>query len=57
MLYNAKLLERVANIRGEFHENEYLRSQGYSMDALSDYCDGVLGAGHTTFTRCYMPDV
>jgi FkbM family methyltransferase len=56
VLYNAKLLARVANIRGEFHENEFLTAQGHSMDALGAYCDGVIGAGHTIFTRCYPAD-
>jgi FkbM family methyltransferase len=56
VLYNAKLLSRVANIRGEFHENEYLSAQGHSMDALGHYCDGVIGGGHTAFTRCYPAD-
>jgi FkbM family methyltransferase len=57
VLYNARLLSRVVNIRGEFHENRYLLSQGYSMDALRDHCDDLLGPGRTAFTRCYMPDV
>jgi FkbM family methyltransferase len=57
VLYNARLLSRVVNIRGEFHENKYLLSQGYSMDSLRGYCDELLGPGRTVFTRCYMPDV
>ncbi len=57
VLYNAQLLSRVANIRGEFHENQYLLSQGYSMETLRDHCDGLVGRGRTAFTRCYLPDV
>lgn len=56
-LYNAKFLDRVQNIHGEFHENAYLVAQGNSMDELQAHCDEVIGAGRTRFTRCYMPDV
>ena len=31
VLYNTKLLSRIEHIRGEFHENEHLRSQGYEI--------------------------
>ncbi|MDQ1381744.1 MAG: hypothetical protein QOJ71_2463 [Actinomycetota bacterium] len=57
VLYEAKRLAVIANIRGEFHENAHLLSNGYSMDGLRDYCDALVGAGRTRFTRCYMPDV
>ncbi|MCU1465772.1 MAG: pv [Actinomycetia bacterium] len=57
VLYEAKRLPVIANIRGEFHENAYLMSNGYSMDELRDYCDDLIGAGRTRFTRCHMPDV
>jgi FkbM family methyltransferase len=57
VLYEAKRLAVIANIRGEFHDNAYLMSNGYSMDELRDYCDDLIGAGRTRFTRCHMPDV
>ncbi len=57
VLYRAKMLSRVANIRGEFHENRFLLSRGHSMEKLRDHCDNLLGQGRTVFTRCYMPDV
>ena len=57
VLYGAECLPRIANIRGEFHENRYLLGRGYSMDALLEHCDTVIGPGRTRFTRCFMPDV
>ena len=57
VLYNARTLAKIRNIRGEFHANAYLRSRGFDMDELKDYCDRIIGPGHTRFTRCTMPDL
>jgi FkbM family methyltransferase len=56
VLHAASHLDRVAEIRGEFHENAYLRSRGCSMADLRAYCEGFVGTGHVRYTECFMQD-
>jgi FkbM family methyltransferase len=57
VLKSATSLKRFENIRGEFHENAFLLSQGYSMRELESYCEGVIGDGRVHYTKCYMADL
>jgi len=57
VLRSSKRLSQVANIRGEFHENAFLRSRGHSMRRLQEYCEGVVGSGCVAYTECYMADL
>jgi FkbM family methyltransferase len=56
VLEAARLLNRVENIRGEFHENTFIREQGHSMAGLHGYCESVIGEGHVRYTACLMAD-
>jgi FkbM family methyltransferase len=38
ILRSSRFLNRVEYLRGEFHENDYLREQGYSSESLLAYC-------------------
>jgi hypothetical protein len=37
ILYSAKCLNRISNIRGEFHMNKTLAAKGYSIESLVDF--------------------
>ena len=56
VLHASRLLGRATQIRGEFHENAYLRSKGHTMRELQSFCESVIGAGNVRYTECFMPD-
>jgi FkbM family methyltransferase len=56
VLLNTASLGRIAELRGEFHENSYLRSQGYSIERLIHHCSAQLGRRHVRVTRCQMAE-
>ncbi|MDR2432472.1 MAG: FkbM family methyltransferase [Puniceicoccales bacterium] len=45
ILYNTDkdILKKCEHMRGEFHENNYIRKQGYSIAALEKYCEEIIG--------------
>jgi FkbM family methyltransferase len=57
VLRAATVLDRVDNIRAEFHQNTYLVSHGHTMDGLREYCEGIVGVGHVRYTECLMADI
>ncbi len=54
VLHASRLLGRVKQIRGEFHENAYLLSQGHTMRELKTFCESVIGTGNVRYTECFM---
>lgn len=42
ILLNARYLDRVSYLSGEFHMNQHLRRQGYSLSALINHCHSVI---------------
>ena len=57
VLRASRLLGRARCIRGEFHENDHLASQGHSMESLHTYCETILGPGTVEYTACRLADV
>jgi FkbM family methyltransferase len=56
VLLTARSLDRVDHIRGEFHENTYLQSKGYSMDMLRRHLEQHLPAERIRFTPSAMAE-
>jgi FkbM family methyltransferase len=56
VLLNSSALGRITDLRGEFHENAYLRSKGYSIDRLIEHCAERMGRRHVRVTRCQMAE-
>jgi FkbM family methyltransferase len=44
ILYNTDkdILKKCEHMRGEFHEDRYIREQGYSIAALEQYCKAIV---------------
>lgn len=51
------VLDRVDNLRGEFHENRHLLEQGHTMQGLADHCARFLPAERIRYTPCLMADL
>ncbi|MGH2686024.1 MAG: FkbM family methyltransferase, partial [Actinomycetota bacterium] len=54
VLFSSRNVGRIDHVRGEFHENPYLREKGYSMDALERYIERFIGPDRTRYVRCEM---
>ena len=54
ILLSARCLDRVQYLRGEFHINQHLRGQGYSIERLAHHCHRLITPEHVVFTRCNM---
>ena len=54
ILLTARCLYRVQHLRGEFHINEHLRGQGYSIERLAQHCQRSIKAERVVFTSCHM---
>jgi FkbM family methyltransferase len=55
-LYASQQLSRVEQLRGEFHENAYLRSRGFTMRGLQEHCESIIGKGSVRYTASGMQD-
>ena len=44
ILLSARCLDRVQYLRGEFHINQHLRGQGYSIERLAHHCHRLIDA-------------
>jgi hypothetical protein len=44
----------VQTLRGEFHINEHLRQQGYSIDRLAQHCQRFIRPERVVFVSCQM---
>lgn len=56
ILLSARCLDRVQNLRGEFHINEHLRRQGYSIDRLAQHCRRFVNPERMVFVSCQMAE-
>jgi hypothetical protein len=56
ILLGARCLDRVEYLAGEFHINEHLRSQNYSIESLVAYCQDFLPADRIFYTACHMAE-
>jgi FkbM family methyltransferase len=56
ILLNAKCLNRVEYLSGEFHINQHLADRGYSIEGLHDYCRHYVPADHIHYTACHMTE-
>ena len=54
VLFSSRRIADIEHVRGEFHENPYLREKGYSMDALERYIERYIGPDRTRYVRCEM---
>ena len=54
ILLTARSLDRVQHLRGEFHINEHLRGQGYSIERLAQHCQRLIRPERIVFTSCQM---
>jgi FkbM family methyltransferase len=57
VLRNASSLDRIQVLRGEFHENSYLRSKGHTIEGLREFCAANLRSGDFDYIACPIPDV
>ena len=54
ILLTSRCLHRVQHLRGEFHINQHLRVQGYSIGRLARHCRKFIKPERVVFTRCKM---
>jgi FkbM family methyltransferase len=54
ILLTARCLDRVQYLRGEFHINQHLRGQGYSIERLAQHCRRLIKPERVVFTSCQM---
>ena len=54
VLFSSRRIGDIEHVRGEFHENPYLREKGYSMEALERYIERYIGPDRTRYVRCEM---
>ncbi|MGI8793045.1 MAG: FkbM family methyltransferase [Acidimicrobiales bacterium] len=50
------ILDRVEHVRGEFHYNTNLKSQGLLMGDLGAKVEAIVGPGRVRYTECPMVD-
>lgn len=51
-----RVLDRVDDVRAEFHINDHLASQGHSIETLAEHVRGIVGADHLVYEACRMAD-
>lgn len=56
ILHASRLLDRIQYVRGEFHINEQLREQGYSIEGLAEHVERAVGPGRLRYVACRMAD-
>lgn len=56
ILLDARILDRVEYLSGEFHINAHLAQQGYSIEGLYDHCRRFVRAEHICYTACHMAE-
>jgi FkbM family methyltransferase len=49
-------LRRVEHLRAEFHENEWLRGQGHTIEGLQSFCEAEIPRENIKVTACHIPD-
>ena len=56
ILLNAKCLDRVEYLSGEFHINAHLQGQGYSIEGLAAHCRKYVSPDRIFYTACHMAE-
>jgi len=56
ILTSTGVLDRVDEVRAEFHINRRLESQGHSIEGLASHVASVVGAEHLVYEACRMAD-
>ena len=56
ILYSTASLAKVEYLSGEFHENEWLRSQGYTFEALLKHCEDQIAKDKLLIIKCHMSE-
>lgn len=56
ILCNTKVLDRVEYLAGEFHINDFLLGQGYSLDGLRKHCARYIAPRNMAITDCRMAE-
>lgn len=56
ILYNAKCLDRVSHIRGEFHLNKTLEAKGFSIEGLVEYLSRTIPRENIYYLPSRMSD-
>ena len=56
ILMNARCLNRVEFLAGEFHENDYLLEKGYSIAALSEHLTRFIPRDNIRYVPCRMAE-
>jgi FkbM family methyltransferase len=56
ILFSARSLAKIEYLSGEFHQNAWLRSLGYTCEGLLKYCEDQIGPDKLTVKTCDMGD-
>jgi len=56
ILWSTRSLAKVEYLSGEFHQNEWLLSEGYTFEGLLKHCEDQIGPDKLSIKRCYMGD-
>jgi len=56
ILTTTGVLDRVDEVRAEFHINRRLESEGHSIEGLASHVASVVGAEHLVYEACRMAD-
>jgi FkbM family methyltransferase len=56
ILLNTSRLPQIDYLAGEFHINNKLTHQGYSIDRLVSHCQQFIPADHIVYTACQMAE-
>ena len=56
ILFSTRSLAKVEYLSGEFHQNGWLLSQGYTIEELWKHCENQIGSDKLSVKKCYMGD-
>lgn len=54
ILFTTRSLAKVEYLSGEFHQNEWFLSQGYTYEGLLKHCEDQIGPDRLSVHRCYI---
>jgi FkbM family methyltransferase len=55
-LWSTRSLSKVEYLSGEFHQNEWLLSQGYTVEGLLERCEAQIAEGKLMVKKCLMSE-
>lgn len=56
ILLNTNVLSRIDYLAGEFHINDFLANEGYSLERLRVHCELFIDSSHMKITECRMAE-